>query len=107
MEKTIIRYYRKGGKLRGCVVGILSDGMLKTGWSLYHKRLERAAGIPFTKKEARERALDRTKNVPQSLLATYMQVREQAKRIQKRMSGGDEYAGEGNKREDATSTDKD
>ena len=82
MEKTIVRYYRKGGKLRGCVVGILKDSILRTGWSLYHKRLEEMAGIPFTKKVAREKAIEKAKRIPQSLIETEIKVREQCCKMQ-------------------------
>ena len=97
-EKVIVRYYRKGGKLRGCVIGVIKDGLIRMGWSLYHKNLEIQAGIPFTKKVAREWAMARTIRIPQSLDGTVKKVNEQcANIIIKNMDGGGENAGEDNK----------
>jgi len=59
MEKIIIRYYRKKRVPKGCVVGIVDGGSYKLGWSLYHKRLEKIAKKPFTKKMARRIATNK------------------------------------------------
>ncbi len=99
MEKTIVRYYRKGGKLRGCVIGIIQEHTYKLGWSLYHKRLEEEAGIPFTKKEARKIALERATSIPHSLKTLHAMVGNQCLNM---FTGGNKNA-----REDVTSTDKD
>ena len=89
MEKVIVRYYRKGYKVpRGCVVGIVSDKKYTLGYSLYHRKLEVEAGIPFTKKRAYEIAKGRAKKskslcyaAPPSLFKTMEKVVEQCNRI--------------------------
>ncbi len=80
-QKTVVRYYRKGGQLRGCVIGIIKDGVVRIGWSLYHKSLEVKAGVPFTKKTAREWATARAIEMPQSLCQTAEKVKEQCDKI--------------------------
>ena len=103
MEKVVVRYYRKGGKLRGCVIGVIKEnGLIRLGWSLYHKSLEKEAGIPFTKKVAREWALARAVDMPQSLYDTAKKVNEHCGNIIiKNMDGGNNNA-----RENVTSDDK-
>ncbi len=97
-ERVVVRYYRKGGKLRGCVIGVIKDGLIRMGWSLYHKNLEIKEGIPFTKKVAREWALARTIRIPQSLNETVKKVNEQCANIIIKNMDGDNSNG----REDGT-----
>ena len=104
-EKIIVRYYRKGYKVpRGCVVGVVLSHIYTIGYSLYHKKLEKEAGVSFTKKRARIIAEGRARkyhctNFPQSLVKTARMVEEQCNKM---LNGGKENA-----REDVTSTDKD
>ena len=92
MEKVIVRYYRKGYKVpRGCVVGIVKEGVFKIGYSLYNKRLEQEAGLSFTKKRAVEiakgRAMKKNWGVrfdyifPDSLNKTGIAVMAQCKKM--------------------------
>ncbi len=89
MEKVIVRYYRKGYKVpRGCVVGIVDDGLYKIGYSLYNRKLEQIAGVSFTKKRAMQIAKGRAIKakalcyaVPPSLFKTMEKVVEQCNKI--------------------------
>ena len=91
-EKVIVRYYRKGYRVpRGCVVGIVKEGVFKVGHSLYNKRLEKEAGLSFTKKRAvqiaKGRAMKRNYGTtfeylfPESLIKTGTLVMEQCKKM--------------------------
>jgi len=55
----LIYYKSKGKRKKGCVLAKIDGNKFGLGFSLYNEKLEKEAGVPFTKKKARMIASNR------------------------------------------------